>query len=94
MQTWLRDVGDWCAETWRQKPEQILEWYEDEEKFQVFIKLKHSVLIANFVFNQHRSGDKFIDIKHHLHIPLDIWNPGSIQATRISDGRVRFRHRN
>ncbi len=94
MLTWLRDVEEWCSETWRQKPVEVLEWYEDQEHFQVFIKLERSVLIADFIFTINATGDKHIDIKHHLHIPLDIWNPGSIQATRISDGRVRFRHRN
>ena len=31
--------------------------------------------------------------KNHLHIPFDQWNPGSIQANRTRDSRVRFRHR-
>ena len=90
------DIAAWCTETWRQSPEEILEWFEDEDSIQVFIKLTRSVLIADFVFKENaanKTTDR-IDIKHHLHIPLDIWNPGSIQATRINDGRVRFRHRN
>ena len=90
------DIAAWCTETWRQSPEEILEWYEDENSIQVFIKLTRSVLIADFIFKENaanKTTDR-IDIKHHLHIPLDIWNPGSIQATRINDGRVRFRHRN
>ena len=90
------DIAAWCTETWRQSPEEILEWLEDENSIQVFIKLTRSVLIADFMFKENaanKTTDR-IDIKHHLHIPLDIWNPGSIQATRINDGRVRFRHRN
>tara|TARA_B100000767_G_scaffold116645_1_gene111307 strand:+ start:871 stop:1434 length:564 start_codon:yes stop_codon:yes gene_type:complete len=90
------DIAAWCTQTWRQSPEEILEWFEDETTIQVFIKLTRSVLIADFVFKENavdKTSDR-IDIKHHLHIPLDIWNPGSIQATRINDGRVRFRHRN
>ena len=84
------DIAAWCTETWRQSPEEILEWFEDENSIQVFIKLTRSVLIADFVFKENaanKTTDR-IDIKHHLHIPLDIWNPGSIQATRINDGRV------
>jgi len=90
------DIAAWCTETWRQSPEEILEWFEDENSIQVFIKLTRSVLIADFMYKENaanKTTDR-IDIKHHLHIPLDIWNPGSIQATRINDGRVRFRHRN
>ena len=90
------DIAAWCTETWRQSPEEILEWFEDENSIQVFIKLTRSVLIADFMYKENaanKTTDR-IQIKHHLHIPLDIWNPGSIQATRINDGRVRFRHRN
>ena len=96
MQPLSDDIAEWCDETWGQSPSEVLEWFEDDERVQVFIKLQRSVLIADFMFKDNAvnmSRDR-IEIRHHLHIPLDIWNPGSIQATRISDGRVRFRHRN
>ena len=96
MQPLSDDIAEWCDETWGQSPLDILEWFEDDETVQVFIKLTHSVLVADFTFKENAISmqrDR-IEIRHHLHIPLDIWNPGSIQATRISDGRVRFRHRN
>jgi len=96
MQPLTDDITEWCADTWGQSPSEVLEWFEDEDAIQVFIKLNRSVLIADFVFKQDaiQMDKDRIEIKNHLHIPLDIWNPGSIQATRISDGRVRFRHRN
>lgn len=96
MQPLSDDIAEWCDETWGQNPFEILEWFEDDESVQVFIKLRRSVLVADFMFKENAinmARDR-IEIKHHLHIPLDIWNPGSIQATRINDGRVRFRHRN
>tara|TARA_Y100001935_G_scaffold85488_1_gene70983 strand:+ start:330 stop:893 length:564 start_codon:yes stop_codon:yes gene_type:complete len=96
MQPLSEDIAEWCDETWGQEPLEILEWFEDDETVQVFIKLPRSVLIANFTFKPdalNMERDR-IEIKHHLHIPIDIWNPGSIQATRLNDGRVRFRHRN
>ena len=96
MQPISDDIAEWCDETWGQNPLEILEWFEDDETVQVFIKLKRSVLVADFVFRAdaiNMTRDR-VEIRHHLHIPLDIWNPGSIQATRINDGRVRFRHRN
>lgn len=96
MQPLRDDITEWCDETWGQNPLEVLEWFEDDERVQVFIKLPRSVLIADFIFKEdavNMQRDR-IEIRHHLHIPLDIWNPGSIQATRISDGRVRFRHRN
>jgi len=96
MQPISDDIAEWCDETWGQDPLEILEWFEDDNTVQVFIKLPRSVLIADFLFKENAinmTRDR-VDIKHHLHIPIDIWNPGSIQATRINDGRVRFRHRN
>ena len=60
------DIAAWCSETWRQSPEEILEWYEDENSIQVFIKLTRSVLIADFIFKQdaaNKTTDR-IDIKH------------------------------
>ncbi|MBE54931.1 MAG: hypothetical protein CMB00_06860 [Euryarchaeota archaeon] len=32
-------------------------------------------------------------IQQHLHVPLETWNPGSIQGIRTSDGKTRFQHR-
>ena len=96
MQPLSDDIAEWCDDTWGQSPLEVLEWFEDDERVQVFIKLPRSVLIADFTFKENAMNmqrDR-IEIRHHLHIPLDIWNPGSVQATRISDGRVRFRHRN
>jgi hypothetical protein len=37
--------------------------------------------------------DGELHCEEHLHIPQDRWNPGSIQAHRTNEGRVRFRHR-
>ena len=96
MQPISDDIAEWCDETWGQNPLEILEWFEDDETVQVFIKLPRSVLVADFMFKENAINmdrDR-VEIKHHLHIPLDIWNPGSIQVNRINDGRVRFRHRN
>ena len=34
-----------------------------------------------------------LNIQQHLHIPLETWNPGSIQGLRTSEGKTRFQHR-
>ncbi len=95
MQPLSDDIAEWCDETWGQNPLEVLEWFEDDEMVQVFIKLPRSVLVADFLFKENAMNMKRdrIEIRHHLHIPLDIWNPGSIQANRTRDSRVRFRHR-
>lgn len=89
MQTHRNAIEEWCSEIWGQEPKEILEWFCDSEFVQVFVKLQRSVLIVDFTVDENE-----LKIKNHLHVPLDIWNPGSIQVNRINDGRVRFRHRN
>ena len=83
-------LENWCEEEWGQTPQAISEWHADEEMAQVFMRLNRSVLIADFTVAE----DGSLDCNGHLQIPLDRWNPGSIQAIRTADGRVRFRHRN
>ena len=79
----------WCEETWGQTPLDISEWAAHDDVLQVFIKLNRGVLIADFAMDV----DGTLQCEEHLHIPQDRWNPGSIQAHRTSEGRVRFRHR-
>ena len=83
-------ILSWCSDTWRQNPVSIEEWVVDEGFAQVFIRLKNSVLIVDFVLNT--NGD--LVCQNHLHIPQERWNPGSIQVFRTNEGKVRFRHRN
>ena len=79
----------WCEENWGQTPEEISEWVADDEISQVFLRLTQGVVIVDFVVDD--DGD--LICQEHLHIPLDRWNPGSIQVHRTQEGLVRFRHR-
>tara|TARA_B100001142_G_C14278317_1_gene633798 strand:- start:28 stop:570 length:543 start_codon:yes stop_codon:yes gene_type:complete len=90
MDSYQTALEHWCEEEWGQIPQAISEWYTDESMAQVFMRLNRSVLIADFTVAE----DGSLDCNEHLQIPLDRWNPGSIQAIRTADGRVRFRHRN
>ena len=74
---------------WGQLPLDISEWAAHDDVLQVFIKLNRGVLIADFAMD----SDGELTCEEHLHIPQDRWNPGSIQAHRTNEGRVRFRHR-
>ena len=82
-------IEAWCEEHWGQTPEEISEWVADEEISQVFIRLTRGVLIVDYSVNE----DGELTCQEHLHIPLDRWNPGSIQVHRTHEGLVRFRHR-
>jgi hypothetical protein len=79
----------WCEDYWGQIPEEISEWVADEDMSQVFIRLTRGVLIVDFAIDE--EGE--LTCQEHLHIPLDRWNPGSIQVHRTHEGLVRFRHR-
>jgi len=79
----------WCEETWGERPVRISDWANHDEIVQVLIRLSSSVLIADFMLD----SDGKLNIQQHLHIPLETWNPGSIQGLRTSEGKVRFQHR-
>lgn len=46
-------------------------------------------MIADFELKK----DGTLTIRQHLHIPLETWNPGSIQGIRTPEGKTRFSHR-
>ncbi len=82
-------IEAWCEETWGERPARISDWATHDDVVQVFLRLSASVLIADFLIAQ--SGR--LDIQKHLHIPLENWNPGSIQGLRTTEGKTRFQHR-
>lgn len=79
----------WCEETWGERPVRVSDWANHDDVVQVLIRLSASVLIADFLLD----SDGSLLIQQHLHIPLETWNPGSIQGIRTSDGKTRFQHR-
>lgn len=79
----------WCEETWGERPVRVSDWANHDDVVQVLIRLSSSVLIADFLLD----SDGSLLIQQHLHIPLETWNPGSIQGIRTNDGKTRFQHR-
>ena len=79
----------WCEKAWGETPKKVSEWASNTETVQVFLRLSASVLIADF----ERKNDGTLHIRQHLHIPLETWNPGSIQGIRTPEGKTRFSHR-
>lgn len=79
----------WCEETWGERPVRISDWANHDDIVQVLIRLSSSVLIADFLMDV----DGKLNIQQHLHIPLETWNPGSIQGLRTAEGKTRFQHR-
>lgn len=82
-------IEAWCENTWGEAPARISDWATHDDIVQVFLRLSASVLIADFIIG--KSGK--LEIQQHLHIPLETWNPGSIQGIRTSEGKTRFQHR-
>lgn len=79
----------WCEETWGERPVRVSDWANHDDIVQVLIRLSSSVLIADFLLD----SDGSLLIQQHLHVPLETWNPGSIQGIRTNDGKTRFQHR-
>ena len=79
----------WCEKAWGETPKKVSEWASNTETVQVFLRLSASVLIADFELR----NDGTLHIRQHLHIPLETWNPGSIQGIRTPEGKTRFSHR-
>tara|TARA_B100000459_G_scaffold118743_1_gene71473 strand:- start:125 stop:721 length:597 start_codon:yes stop_codon:yes gene_type:complete len=82
-------IEAWTGDKWGQPSVQIAEWLIEDDIVQAFIRLQRGALIIDATIDE--TGH--LRCKNHLHIPFDQWNPGSIQANRTRDSRVRFRHR-
>ena len=82
-------IESWTSDKWGQPSVQIAEWLIEDNIVQAFIRLQRGALIIDATIDD--AGH--LRCKNHLHIPFDQWNPGSIQASRTRDSRVRFRHR-
>jgi hypothetical protein len=82
-------IESWTTDKWGQPSVQIAEWLIEDDIVQAFIRLQRGALIIDATIDE--TGH--LRCKNHLHIPFDQWNPGSIQANRTRDSRVRFRHR-
>ena len=79
----------WCEKAWGETPKKVSEWASNTETVQEFLRLSASVVIADFELK----NDGTLHIRQHLHIPLETWNPGSIQGIRTPEGKTRFSHR-
>ena len=82
-------IESWTTDKWGQSSVQIAEWLIEDDIVQAFIRLQRGALIIDATIDE--TGH--LRCNNHLHIPFDQWNPGSIQANRTRDSRVRFRHR-
>ncbi len=82
-------IESWTSDKWGQPSVQIAEWLIEDDIVQAFIRLQRGALIIDASVDE--TGH--LRCKNHLHIPFEQWNPGSIQANRTRDSRVRFRHR-
>ena len=89
MNTHHSAIEAWCDVTWGERPVRISDWAVHDEVVQVFLRLSASVLIADFTLG----ANGRLSIQQHLHIPLETWNPGSIQGLRTMEGKTRFQHR-
>jgi hypothetical protein len=65
-----------------------IEWHVEGDMGQWFTRLNDRVVLVHLV----SEGERLV-LKGRLEIPLDVWKPGSVQATPKPRQGVCFRHR-
>ena len=81
----------WAEVKYGEIPEKVSIWATDEvnETLQALLRFSERVVIADLHYHF-----QLVDGENHLlEIELLSWQPGSIQARRLSDGYVRIKHR-
>lgn len=82
IERWLRDAYP------TQEVHDRVEWHAEGSMTQCFVRLDDRVVLIHLV----GEGDRTV-LKGRLEIPLDLWKPGSTQATPSPRAGIRFRHR-
>ena len=82
-------VDDWSMRTWGQAPMEITHWSSVDGVHEVLLKYSNMVVIIRLK----ASEDKALETERQVVIRVEEWNPGSVQANRLSDGTIKLRFR-
>jgi hypothetical protein len=82
-------VDDWSMRAWGQAPMEIAHWSSVDGVHEVL--LKYSTMVA--ILRLKASEDKVLATERQVIIRVEEWNPGSVQANRLSDGTIKLRFR-
>ena len=82
VERWLRDAYP------TQQVHDRVEWHAEGAMVQCFVRLDDRVVLVHL----EGEGERTV-LKGRLEIPLDLWKPGSTQATPSPRAGIRFRHR-
>ncbi len=82
VERWLRDAYP------TQEVHDRVEWHAEGSMVQCFVRLDDRVVLIHL----EGEGERTV-LKGRLEIPLDLWKPGSTQATPSPRAGIRFRHR-
>ncbi|MDC0056119.1 hypothetical protein OAJ94_03605 [Deltaproteobacteria bacterium] len=82
-------VDDWSMRTWGQAPMEITHWSSFDGVHEVL--LKYSTMVA--ILRLKAGEDNVLATERQVAIRVEEWNPGSVQANRLSDGTIKLRFR-
>jgi|TARA_B110000240_G_C13308281_1_gene371614 hypothetical protein len=82
-------VDDWSMQTWGCAPMEITHWFSVDGVHEALLKYSTMVIIIRLKANE----DKSLTTERQVIIRADEWNPGSVQANRLSDGTIKLRFR-
>ena len=83
------DVDDWSMRTWGHAPMEITHWSSVDGVHEVLLKYSNMVAILRLKLSE----DKVLETERQVTIRVEEWNPGSVQANRLSDGTIKLRFR-
>jgi hypothetical protein len=82
-------IDDWSMRALGQAPMEITHWSSVDEVHEVLLKYSTMVVIIRLK----ASEDKVLASERQVTIRVEEWNPGAVQANRLSDGTIKLRFR-
>jgi len=82
-------IDDWAMRAWGQAPMEITHWSSVDGVHEVLLKYSNMVVILRLK----ASEDNVLATERQVIIRVEEWNPGSVQANRLSDGTIKLRFR-
>ena len=84
---------NWCLGYFGQQPEETMAWNIIEKNHEVLFLLCDRVVAVIIVEEDNKKSKLKFTMDSSLTILLEHWNPGSVQAHRQTNGRIKLRFR-
>ena len=82
-------VDDWSMRAWGQAPSDIFHWSSIDQRHEVLLRYPNMVAVVRMLENDSNE----YSTERQVIIRIGEWNPGAVQANRLSDGTIKVRFR-